>query len=126
MRPTAKVAVSLSNTVWLWALLGLGAGLGAAYDSGEANILFRVYSSRATRIELWLYKQPTNFNQSVRYVMVKDAATNITQERYSAARSAWSNLPRKRTRSLTSSISCRSKPSRLPSSLGDARASRLV
>jgi len=64
---------------------GLGVGLGAAYDSGEANIVFKVYSSRATRIELWLYKQPSNFNQSVRYVMVKDAATNIWSKTVSVA-----------------------------------------
>jgi len=30
-------------------------GLGAAYDVGQTSINFKVYSSRATRIELWLY-----------------------------------------------------------------------
>jgi len=64
---------------------GLGAALGAAYDGTEANIIFNVFSSRATRIELWLYKQPTNFNQSVRYVMVKDAATNVWTKTVSVA-----------------------------------------
>ncbi|HVE82899.1 MAG TPA: isoamylase [Myxococcales bacterium] len=64
---------------------GLGSGLGAAYDAGEVNIVFKVYSSRATRIELWLYKQPSNFNQSVRYVMTKDAATNIWSKTVSVA-----------------------------------------
>ncbi|HEU0306571.1 MAG TPA: hypothetical protein VFR30_06345, partial [Lysobacter sp.] len=30
--------------------------LGAKYDGTQSNITFRVYSSRATRIEVWLYK----------------------------------------------------------------------
>src|SRR6476659_4287495 len=32
--------------------------LGARYDSTEANVTFRVYSSRATRIEVDLYASP--------------------------------------------------------------------
>jgi len=64
---------------------GLGTALGAAYDGTETNIVFNVYSSRATRIELWLYKQPMSFNQSVRYVMVKDAATNVWTKTVSVA-----------------------------------------
>jgi hypothetical protein len=30
-------------------------GLGATYDSTRSNVIFRVYSSRATRIEVDLY-----------------------------------------------------------------------
>jgi glycogen operon protein len=51
--------------------------LGASYDSTKANINFRVYSSRATRIEVWIYKTPYGAQEAVKYVMTKDAATSI-------------------------------------------------
>ncbi|MDQ3270067.1 MAG: isoamylase [Pseudomonadota bacterium] len=51
--------------------------LGAKYDATQANIDFRVYSSRATRIEVWIYKSPAGAQQVVRYVMTKDTTTNI-------------------------------------------------
>ena len=51
--------------------------LGASYDSTKANINFRVYSSRATRIEVWIYKTPYGAQEVVKYSMVKDATTNI-------------------------------------------------
>src|SRR5438552_16107823 len=47
--------------------------LGAKYDSTNSNIIFRVYSSRATRIELYIYKNPYNYQENVKYVMVKDS-----------------------------------------------------
>ena len=51
--------------------------LGAKYDGTQSNITFRVYSSRATRIEVWLYKTASGAQETVRYVMTKDAATNV-------------------------------------------------
>jgi glycogen operon protein len=51
--------------------------LGASYDSTKANINFRVYSSRATRIEVWIYKTPYGAQEVVKYVMTKDTTTNI-------------------------------------------------
>ncbi|UUZ56264.1 hypothetical protein LP419_14140 [Massilia sp. H-1] len=33
--------------------------LGASYDATKANVAFKVYSSRATRIELFLYSTAT-------------------------------------------------------------------
>ncbi|MDY7230404.1 isoamylase [Hyalangium rubrum] len=51
--------------------------LGASYDSTKANITFRVYSARATRLEVWLYKTPYGAQEVVKYVMTKDTATNI-------------------------------------------------
>ena len=51
--------------------------LGAAYDATQANISFRVYSSRATRIEVWIYKTAAGAQETVKYVMTKDAATNV-------------------------------------------------
>ncbi len=51
--------------------------LGAKYDATSANIDFKVFSSRATRIELWIYKTPAGAQQVVRYVMTKNATTNV-------------------------------------------------
>lgn len=48
--------------------------LGAKYDGTNANINFRVYSSRATRIELYIYKTATGAQEVVNYVMTKDAS----------------------------------------------------
>ena len=51
--------------------------LGARYDATQSNITFKVYSSRATRIEVWLYSQGAGQQEKVRYVMTKDAATHV-------------------------------------------------
>ncbi|WP_224243589.1 isoamylase [Hyalangium gracile] len=59
--------------------------LGANYDATKANIDFRVYSSRATRIELYIYKTPFNAAEVVKYVMTKDSATNIWSKTVSVA-----------------------------------------
>ena len=59
--------------------------LGAKYDATQANITFKVYSSRATRIEVWLYKTPSGAQDVVHYVMTKDAATNIWSKTASVA-----------------------------------------
>ena len=59
--------------------------LGAKYDATQANITFKVYSSRATRIEVWIYKTASGAQEVVRYVMTKDAATNIWSKTASVA-----------------------------------------
>ncbi len=51
--------------------------LGAQYDSTQANINFNVYSGRATRIELYLYKTPYGAQEAVKYVMTKNTTTNV-------------------------------------------------
>src|SRR4051812_33412951 len=43
--------------------------LGASYDSTKSNLTFKVYSSRATRIELSLYSAATGTAEKARYVM---------------------------------------------------------
>ena len=43
--------------------------LGAAYDATKANVSFKVYSSRATRIELYLYSTATGSAEKARYAM---------------------------------------------------------
>lgn len=48
--------------------------LGAKYNATLSNINFRVASSRATRIEVWIYKTPVGAQPVVKYVMSKDAA----------------------------------------------------
>ena len=40
--------------------------LGAAYDAGKTSVNFRIYSSRATRIELYLYSPITRPGPRVR------------------------------------------------------------
>ncbi len=51
--------------------------LGARYDGTGANINFRVYSSRATRIEVWVYKTPSGAQEVAKYVLSKDANTQV-------------------------------------------------
>ena len=43
--------------------------LGAAYDATKANVSFKVYSGKATRIELYLYSAATGTAEKARYVM---------------------------------------------------------
>lgn len=43
--------------------------LGAAYDATKANVTFKVYSGKATRIELYLYSTATGTAEKARYVM---------------------------------------------------------
>ena len=45
--------------------------LGAAYDAGHTNVTFKVYSSRATRIELWAYSTATGTQMKLLRVLVK-------------------------------------------------------
>jgi isoamylase len=47
--------------------------LGARYDATSSNITFRVYSSRATRIGLYLYAGPDDATHAAQYVPTKDA-----------------------------------------------------
>ena len=47
--------------------------LGASYDATKANVAFKVYSSRATRIELYLYSTATGSAEKARYVMTAGA-----------------------------------------------------
>jgi isoamylase len=51
--------------------------LGASYDSTQSNIVFRVYSSRATQIEVDLYSSPMGSPEVLRYPLTADPTTNI-------------------------------------------------
>lgn len=48
-------------------------GLGAKYDAAHANITFKVYSSRATRIELYVYANPMGAQEVGKYVLTKSS-----------------------------------------------------
>lgn len=50
--------------------------LGARYDSTSANVTFRIYSSRATRIDLYLYSAASGSPEKAALQLVKDTATN--------------------------------------------------
>ena len=52
-------------------------GLGSSYDSTQSNVIFRVYSSRATRIEVDLYASPMNSAEVLRVPLNADSSTNI-------------------------------------------------
>ncbi|MRV72472.1 glycogen-debranching protein [Duganella sp. FT92W] len=47
--------------------------LGAAYDATQSNITFRLYSSRATRIELYLYSSASGTQEKARVVLTRGA-----------------------------------------------------
>jgi isoamylase len=52
-------------------------GLGASYDSTQSNVIFRVYSSRATRIEVDLYASPLNSPEVLSFPLSANSGTNI-------------------------------------------------
>lgn len=51
--------------------------LGAAYDADETHITFAVFSSRATRIEVWLYDQTATSVQKASFALTADPTTNF-------------------------------------------------
>jgi len=60
--------------------------LGARYDATQANITFKVYSSRATRIEVWIYKDKSG---EFRFrFKASNGQTLFSSEGYSAKASA--------------------------------------
>ncbi len=82
--PTEEgVPVDATNTVEQASIDSLA--LGGRYDGTQANINFRVFSSRATRIEVWIYKTPSGAQEVTKYVMTKDNATNVWSKTVSVA-----------------------------------------
>jgi glycogen operon protein len=74
--PAASAAINATN-------------LGAAYDGTKSSITFNVYSSRATRLELWVYATASGGVEKMRVVMTKGAnnvwTANVTQTALTAA-----------------------------------------
>ena len=63
--------------------------LGGAYDAAHTSINFKVYSSRATRIELWLYANASGSPEKLRVTLTKGSgnlwAANVTTSALTAA-----------------------------------------
>lgn len=51
--------------------------LGASYDSTQSNVIFNIYSSRATRIEVDLYVSPMGSPEVLRFPLTANSGTNI-------------------------------------------------
>ena len=58
-------------------LVAANSPLGAALDSTGQNITFRIVSSTATRIEVWIYDQPQNAQEKTRLTLTKDQNSQI-------------------------------------------------
>ncbi len=76
--------LSASAVLFLCLFFLLSAGVSAAIDASAlgaryngSNIDFKVFSSRATRIEVFIYKTPSGAQEVVRYVLTKNATTNV-------------------------------------------------
>ncbi|MFE0646595.1 glycogen debranching protein [Streptomyces sp. NPDC058877] len=54
-----------------------GGQLGAHYDATGANIVFRIHSSAATRIELNLYRTASGSQEAAALTLTKDSATDV-------------------------------------------------
>lgn len=52
-------------------------GLGASYDASGTNVIFRVYSSRATQIEVDLYASPMGSPEVLRSTLTANSNTNV-------------------------------------------------
>ena len=52
-------------------------GLGPSFDSTQTNAIFRVYSSRATRIEIDLYATPMGSPEVLGFPLTGDPTSNI-------------------------------------------------
>ncbi|PKO73764.1 MAG: glycogen debranching enzyme [Betaproteobacteria bacterium HGW-Betaproteobacteria-17] len=59
--------------------------LGGRFDATQSNIEFRVQSSRATRIEVWLYKTPLGAQEVARYVLTKNSTTQVSSKTVSVS-----------------------------------------
>ena len=51
--------------------------LGTRFNANGSDLTFRVYSAHATRIELYLYAQPTGADEVARIPLDRDAATSV-------------------------------------------------
>ncbi|HWX77903.1 MAG TPA: hypothetical protein VNY32_10510, partial [Candidatus Acidoferrales bacterium] len=60
-------------------------GLGATFDADETQVTFRVYSSSATRIEVWLYDQPAGSSEKASVALDVDPQTGIWSKTIAAA-----------------------------------------
>ena len=52
-------------------------GLGASLDAAGKEVTFRVFSNRATRVEVWVYQQPSGEAEKAKVEMTVDPVTKI-------------------------------------------------
>src|SRR5215472_12323218 len=83
MRAGAKITRILMTILYPLCLVWPAAaainafGLGASFDSTQTNAIFRVYSSRATRIEVYLYAAPMGSPEVLHLSLNPNSSTNI-------------------------------------------------
>jgi glycogen operon protein len=80
MRIMAAFALALASLLFLALRAGAAinaSGLGASYDSTQSNVIFRVYSARATRIDVYLYASPLNSPEVLSRQLTANNNTNI-------------------------------------------------
>ncbi len=72
--------VALLLSVCLTPSRAIGVGpdrLGASYDEAGMQVTFRVFSSRASRVEVWVYQHPFGAAEKVKLQMTVDPGTKI-------------------------------------------------
>ena len=75
--------VILMSRIALFSILSLvlhqlsAAELGARLDNSGQNVTFNVYSSAATRVEVWFYNQPLNAQEVLHLPLSLDSATKV-------------------------------------------------
>lgn len=88
--PASKRALLAFACLLFFVLPALAAinanSLGASYDSTQSNVIFRVYSARATRIEVDLYLSPMNSSEVLSFPLSANSSTNIFSVSIPAAR----------------------------------------
>jgi isoamylase len=76
-----KLHLAVAITFLWFAISAAGAidelKLGARISDDQSSVSFRIYSSRATKIDLYLFKQPTNEPEVARIPLTKDATTEV-------------------------------------------------
>ncbi len=79
--PASKRALLAFACLLFFVLPALAAinaySLGASYDSTQSNVIFRVYSSRATQIEVDLYASPMGSRRCCAFTLSANSSTNI-------------------------------------------------
>ena len=59
--------------------------LGATFNTGRTDVTFQVFSSRATRMEVWIYDQPFGAAEKAKYELTVDTSKMIWSATISVA-----------------------------------------
>ncbi len=85
MRPITLLVLGLSFLPHARAAIN-AYGLGASFDAAKQNAIFRVYSSRATRVDVYFYSTPMNSGEVTTSQLTANNSTHIFSVSISAAR----------------------------------------